>query len=42
MEYDGPVIVDFRVRTEENVYPFIPPGQSVSNMVEDPSTVAMG
>ena len=35
--HDGPVIVDFVVRTEENVYPFIPPGGSLASMVEDPN-----
>ncbi|MFQ5874336.1 MAG: biosynthetic-type acetolactate synthase large subunit [Dehalococcoidia bacterium] len=43
MECDGPVIVDFMVRTEENVYPFIPPGESLASMVEDPSvSISMG
>ena len=43
MEYDGPVIVDFVVKTEENVYPFIPPGQSLASMVEDPNiSISMG
>jgi acetolactate synthase-1/2/3 large subunit len=43
MEHDGPVVVDFVVRTEENVYPFIPPGGSVTSMVEDPNvSVTMG
>jgi hypothetical protein len=37
------VVVDFVVRTEENVYPFIPPGGSVTSMVEDPNvSVTMG
>ena len=36
MEFDGPVIVDFLVEREENVYPSIPSGQSVSNMIEEP------
>ena len=41
--HDGPVIVDFVVPVEENVYPFIPPGGSVSSMVEDPNfSTAMG
>ncbi|MBM3945192.1 MAG: acetolactate synthase large subunit, partial [SAR202 cluster bacterium] len=37
MAYDGPAIVDFIVEEEENVYPFIPSGQSVHEMIEDPS-----
>ncbi|MFL2644401.1 MAG: biosynthetic-type acetolactate synthase large subunit [Dehalococcoidia bacterium] len=32
----GPVIVEFIVRQEENVYPFIPSGQTVSDMIEEP------
>ncbi len=41
--HDGPVIVDFVVPVEENVYPFIPPGGSVASMVEDPNfSAAMG
>ena len=35
-EHDGPVIVDFVVEQEGNVYPMIPAGQSVNEMVEDP------
>lgn len=34
----GPVIVEFIVRQEENVYPFIPSGQTVSDMIEEPQT----
>ena len=41
--HNGPVIVDFVVPVEENVYPFIPPGGSVGSMVEDPNvSQAMG
>ena len=43
MEHDGPVMVDFVVKVEENVYPFIPPGGSLATMVEDPNvSVSMG
>lgn len=35
-EHDGPVLVDFVVEQEGNVYPMIPAGQSVQEMVEDP------
>lgn len=37
MDYDGPAIVDFVVEEEENVYPFIPSGLTVHDMIEDPS-----
>lgn len=36
MAHDGPVIVDFVVDPEENVYPMIPPGESVKELVEEP------
>ncbi len=37
MEFDGPAIVDFVVEQEENVYPMIPSGMSVNEMIEEPS-----
>jgi len=39
MEWSGPVLVDFQVEQTENVYPFIPPGTGVDNIVEDPRLV---
>ncbi len=36
MEYDGPALVDFKVEEEENVYPMIPAGTSVQELVEEP------
>ena len=36
MEFDGPALVDFVVEQEENVYPMIPSGMSVSDMIEEP------
>ena len=36
--HDGPVLLDFVVEAEENVYPMIPAGQSVKEMVEAPRT----
>ena len=36
MAHDGPVIVDFVVDPEENVYPFIPPGESIKQLIEEP------
>ena len=32
----GPVIVDFMVEPEENVYPMIPAGESIAEMIEEP------
>ena len=36
MKRPGPVLVDFQVAFEENVYPFIPPGQGVAQIIEAP------
>ena len=36
MEEPGPVIVDFVVEPEENVYPMIPAGESLAEMIEEP------
>ena len=36
MDFDGPAVIDFMVEKEENVYPFIPSGQSVADMIEEP------
>ena len=38
MEVDGPALIDFRVETEENVYPHVPAGESVAEMIEGPVT----
>lgn len=34
--YDGPAIVDFHVKPDENVYPMIPAGQSLAELIEEP------
>ena len=36
MEYDGPAVVDFVVEEEENVYPMIPAGQTIHDLIEEP------
>ena len=36
MAFDGPAVVDFVVEQEENVYPMIPAGMSVREMIEEP------
>ena len=36
MEHPGPVVVDFVVEEEENVYPMIPAGQSTAELLEEP------
>ena len=37
MSHPGPALIDFHVKPEENVYPHVPSGQSVADMIEDPS-----
>ena len=34
--HDGPVVVDFVVEEEENVYPMIPAGQTIGELIEEP------
>ena len=34
---DGPAVIDFRVEPEENVYPHVPAGESVFEMIESPA-----
>ncbi|MDP6548792.1 MAG: biosynthetic-type acetolactate synthase large subunit [Dehalococcoidia bacterium] len=38
METPGPVVIDFRVVEGENVYPMIPAGASVNEMIEEPAS----
>ncbi len=40
MKHQGPVVIDFVVEPEENVYPIIPAGTSVAEMIEEPRRVA--
>ena len=39
MEEPGPVLIDFMVEPEENVYPMIPAGESLAEMIEEPDGV---
>jgi len=36
MEHQGPFLIDFKVEPEENVYPMVPPGASLSEVLEAP------
>jgi len=36
METSGPFLIDFRVEPEENVYPMVPPGASITEVLEIP------
>ena len=42
LETPGPVVVDFVVKRDENVYPMIPAGESVNEMLERPPTERSG
>ncbi|MBI2953322.1 MAG: acetolactate synthase large subunit [Chloroflexi bacterium] len=35
MEIDGPVVIDFLVEPDTNVFPMVPPGGSIHEMIED-------
>ena len=37
MEYDGPALVDFVVEEEENVFPMIPAGTTIHDLIEEPA-----
>ena len=36
MAYEGPFLIDFVVEPEENVYPMVPPGAALSEIMEGP------
>jgi len=36
MAYDGPALIDFVVEEEENVFPMIPAGQTIQELIEEP------
>ena len=36
MEYEGPALIDFVVEEEENVFPMIPAGQTIHDLIEEP------
>jgi acetolactate synthase-1/2/3 large subunit len=40
MKYKGPFLIDFIVEPEENVYPMIPPGATVAEILEEPKQKA--
>jgi len=41
MEHDGPFLIDFVVEPEENVYPMVPPGASLAELIEEPKRQAI-
>jgi acetolactate synthase-1/2/3 large subunit len=38
---DGPIVLDFRVEQEENVYPMVPAGGSISDMIRRPAPASL-
>ncbi len=36
MEHEGPFLIDFVVEPEENVYPMVPPGAALAEIMEEP------
>jgi acetolactate synthase-1/2/3 large subunit len=36
MAYDGPALIDFIVEQEDNVYPMIPAGMTIDELIEEP------
>ncbi|MGB6121244.1 MAG: thiamine pyrophosphate-dependent enzyme, partial [Bacteroidota bacterium] len=39
---DGPILVEFVVEKEDNVYPMVPAGQSVHEMIDTPEPLEAG
>jgi len=37
MEHDGPFLINFMIEPEENVYPMVPPGASLAEVLEAPT-----
>ncbi|MFC1925150.1 biosynthetic-type acetolactate synthase large subunit [Chloroflexota bacterium] len=42
MEHEGPFLIDFMVEPEENLYPMVPPGACLTEIMEEPKTEAVG
>ena len=38
-EHDGPVLIDFRVEQEDSVYPMVPAGSALHEMIRRPSAI---
>ena len=36
MDEDGPFLIDFVVEPEEDVYPMVPPGAALAEVIEGP------
>ena len=42
LSHEGPVVVEFRVAKEDNVYPMVPAGQTVKEMIDVPDDLPAG
>ena len=40
MEHDGPFLIDFMIEPEESVYPMVPPGATLAQVIEGPKKEA--
>jgi acetolactate synthase-1/2/3 large subunit len=38
LEIEGPALIDFHIEREENVYPMVAPGGSISNIIRRPQS----
>jgi acetolactate synthase-1/2/3 large subunit len=36
MAHDGPILIDFQIEREQNVFPIVPVGQPIHNMIRRP------
>jgi acetolactate synthase-1/2/3 large subunit len=36
MEHPGPVVIDFQVQEDENIYPMVPPGAALQETMDMP------
>jgi len=41
MEHEGPFLIDFAIEPEENVYPMVPPGAALAEIIEEPKGEAV-
>jgi len=39
VEIAGPVLIDFRIMQEENVYPMVAPGSAIHEMIRRPQSL---
>jgi len=42
MDHDGPFLLEFLVEPEENVYPMVPPGAALADIIEPPARQRLG